>query len=282
MNTVYYCLSFAAVLVSLIGCASLGQSSPLLSLEQAAVFQPAVYPTGNWDPENLDYKDVVLTASDGSKLHGWFVSHDEPVGVALFCHGNGGNITLLANALRTLNQRHRLAVMTFDYRGYGRSEGVPSADGIMQDARVARRWLAKHAGVEESEIIMMGESLGGAVAVELAARDGARALVLSSTFTSLPDVGAHHAPWLLPRWNMTMRLNSLRKIAQYDGPLLISHGDADEVVPFTHGEKLYEAAAGAKTFFRAPGGRHNDPLPEAYHVTLDGFLRQLPARKRSS
>ena len=101
--------------------------------------------------------------------------------------------------------------MTFDFRGYGRSEGTPNEQGILQDARAARAWLARRTGMAERDIILFGRSLGGAVAVDLAAADGARALVLVSTFTSLPDVARYHVPWLPASMIMTQRLDSLAK-----------------------------------------------------------------------
>lgn len=236
------------------------------------VFQPAPYPAGDWFPSGLAFEDAWFQADDGTQLHGWYVPHPHPRGVALFCHGNAGNVATWSETLRVLNERHRLAVMSFDYRGYGRSAGKPSESGILQDVRAARRWVAQRTDTSERDVILMGQSLGGAVAVDLASRDGARALVLASTFTSLPDVGAGHMPWLLPHWNMTMRLNSLSKIRQYPGPVLISHGDADEVIPFAQAQSLYEAAPGPKRFFREPGGEHNDPWSEAYHAALEEFL----------
>jgi hypothetical protein len=260
------------VLLAASGCGVAGRWSPLLPLERAIVFQPAAYPTGNWSPPGLAFEDAWFAADDGTKLHGWYVPHPDPRGVALFCHGNGGNVADWADTLRALNTRHRLAVLSFDYRGYGRSAGRPSESGILQDGRAARRWLAERTGTSEGDIILIGRSLGGAVAADLASRDGARALVLARTFTSLPDVGASHAPWLLPRWNMALRLDSLSKIGEYPGPVLICHGDADEVIPFAQGQALYEAAPGPKQFVREPGGRHNDPESEAYHAALEELL----------
>jgi fermentation-respiration switch protein FrsA (DUF1100 family) len=265
---------------TLAGCAPLGPYSPLLPIERAIVFQPARYPSGDWSHAGLNVEDAWFEAEDGTKLHGWLLPHEQPRGVALFCHGNAGNITPLASSLQLLRDRHGLTAMTFDYRGYGRSAGQPSEEGILQDARAARRWLAARTGVAEREIILMGQSLGGAVAIDLAAHDGARALVVASTFTSLPDVSADHMPWLLPRWNMTMRLNSLDKIRKYRGPLLISHGDADETIPISHGEKLYEAAPGLKRFVRESGLGHNDPRSEEYRVALEEFLKELGGIRR--
>lgn len=260
------------VLLATTGCRVSGQHSPLLPVERAIVFQPAPYPEGDWSPSELTFEDAWFRAADGTELHGWYVPHPQPRGVALFCHGNAGNVTTWSDTLQVLNERHRLAVMTFDYRGYGRNAGTPSESGILQDARAARRWVAERTGVSESDVILIGQSLGGAVAVDLASQDGARALVLARTFTSLPDVGASHVPWLLPHWNMTMRMDSLSKIRQYPGPILISHGDADEVIPFAQAEALFAAAQGPKQFFREPGGEHNDSQSEAYHVALEEFL----------
>lgn len=270
-SAVLGCVALLAATLS--GCASLGVLSPLRPVERAIVFQGAKYPAGNWRPENLAVEDAWFEADDGTKLHGWFIDRTAPRGVVLFCHGNGDNITILTDKLRNLSEQHGLAVLTFDYRGYGRSEGAPSESGILQDARAARRWLAKRTRIDERAVILMGHSLGGAVAVDLAAKDGARALILESTFTSLPEVAATHLPWLAPRWNMTMQLNSASKLPSYAGPLLVSHGDADEVIPFEHGERLLQVAGGApKRFFRERGGRHNDPRSADYDLALDDFL----------
>ena len=175
-----------------------------------------------------------------------------------------------------LREQHHVAVLLFDYRGYGRSEGTPDEQGILRDARAARCWLAERTEVAESDIVLMGRSLGGAVAVDLAAEDGARGLVLASTFSSLPDVAAHHVPWLLPRWNMTQRFNSAEKIARYKGPLLQAHGDADRLVPIQSARKLYEAANEPKQFLVIPGADHNDPQNEEFRERLDRFFDQLP------
>jgi fermentation-respiration switch protein FrsA (DUF1100 family) len=114
------------------------------------------------------------------------------------------------------------------------------------------------------------------VAVDLAARDGARGLVLANTFTSLPAAAQHQMPWLPMNLVLSTRMNSLAKIKDYNGPLLICHGDADEVVPYEQGQALYEAAPGRKKFIKASGGKHNDPQPEEYRVALDEFIAQLP------
>ena len=258
------------------GCAVLGSASPVAPFERMLLFHPVRYPRGDWEADGLPIEDTWFQADDGTQLHGWFLGHPDPSGVALFIHGNGGNITSHKRTLRMLNQGQRLAVLAFDYRGYGRSEGKPSEQGILQDARAARRQLAARTGVAEDEIVLVGFSLGGGVAVDLAALDGARALVLMSTFTSLPDVAANHLPWTSPHVNMTQGLNSLAKIKRYRGPLLISHGTLDRVIPYEHAVELFEAAYGPKKLVPLEGGGHTDPDSDEYQAALREFIRALP------
>lgn len=258
------------------GCAALGPWSPLAMSERKGIFQPDKYPAGDWEPTAVLVQDAHFNAEDGTKLHGWYVRHESPQAHALLLHGNAGNVTLLAETLRLLNRRHGLAVLAIDYRGYGRSEGKPSEAGVMLDARAGRKWLAEKEGIAESDVMLMGFSLGGGVAVDLAASDGARGLVLVNTFTSLPDVAQHHLRWLPMNWLLTMQMNSLEKIKDYRGPLLLSHGDADKVIPYEQGLALYEAAPGPKQMVTVKGGGHNDPQPEEYRSALDRFIASLP------
>ncbi len=258
------------------GCGALGPLSPLAPVENVLVYHPSPFPEPDALPPNLPFEDIWFEAEDGTQLHGWYLGHPEPRAVALFCHGNAGNIVSRGETLLLLNQRHGLAVMTFDYRGYGKSEGKPSERGILQDARAARTKLASLAGVSEIDIVLMGRSLGGAVAVDLAGRDGARGLVLASTFPSLPELASHHVPWMLPHLNMTQRLNSAKKIRDYHGPLLQSHGDADDLIPIELGRKLFDVAPGPKKFVVLPGAGHNDPQTEEYREAFDEFIASLP------
>ncbi|MDZ7615967.1 MAG: alpha/beta hydrolase [Patescibacteria group bacterium] len=176
---------------------------------------------------------------------------------------------------RILHQRVGVSVLGFDYRGYGRSEGSPSEDGILADARAARRWLGHRANVPEDRIVLMGRSLGGAVAIDLAAADGARGLVVESTFTSLPEAAQAVLPGTPVRALMRTRLDSRAKIGDYHGPLLHSHGTADRLIPFTMGRRLFESANEPKQFLPLPDLDHNDPQPDSYYVTLSQFLSHL-------
>ncbi|MBN1912382.1 MAG: alpha/beta hydrolase [Pirellulales bacterium] len=247
----------------------------MMFLEKSLIFFPSGPTEGNWRPTGFPWEDANFKAADGTELHGWYVPHPNPRAVVLFCHGNAGNITHRAELAEILHHRVGVSVLLFDYRGYGKSQGNPSEQGILADARAARAWLAKKAGVPEKDIVLMGRSLGGGVAVDLAADDGAKGLVLESTFTSLPDTAAHHYPWLPVRLLMRTRLDSASKIANYRGPLLQSHGDADTIVPYALGQRLFEKANQPKQFITLPGRDHNDPQDRAYYETLIRFLDGL-------
>jgi fermentation-respiration switch protein FrsA (DUF1100 family) len=264
---------FASAALALIAVFVFGD--PLAKLENALVFVPRSYPVGNWHPAGVAFEDAWFCATDGTKLHAWFLPQTRPRAVVLFCHGNEGNVATWAGALAILHDRVGVAVLGFDYRGYGRSEGSPSEAGILADARAARAWLAHRERISESQIVVMGRSLGGAVAIDLAAKDGARALVVESTFTSAPDVAHAKLPWLPLRTLMRTQFDSLAKIRNYHGPFLQSYGTDDRLIPFEMGKNLFAAANDPKRFVTIPGHSHNDPQTNAYYVALAEFLSHL-------
>ena len=262
---------------------SAGCFSPVVrKFETSQVFQPSVYPKGDWNPSGLAYEDAFFQAADGTHLHGWFLSHPEARAVVLFAHGNAGNLSHRREMLEELRDRQQVSVMMFDYRGYGRSEGKPHEAGLLQDARAARRWLANRTGHSESEIVLMGRSLGGGVMVDLAVHDGAPALVLVNTFNSLVDVAEHHISWLPADKLMVNRLDSISKIGRYDGPVLQTHGDRDRVVPYEFALELFGAAKSPKQFVMVPGGGHNDPLSDEFHAAFDELIGSLASNSGRS
>jgi fermentation-respiration switch protein FrsA (DUF1100 family) len=257
------------------GCAPLGRSAA--ALENSIVFQPQTYPAGDWTPDPR-VVDVWIESADGVRLHGWFAepAQNPPRAVVLFTHGNGGNVTSRRHVVELFRDRMNATILVFDYRGYGRSSGVPTEAGVLEDARAARRWLAARTGIREDDVVLVGHSLGGGVAVDLAASDGARGLVLESTFTNLPDVAASHVPFLPVRAVMQARLDSVAKITAYRGPLLQVHNDPDKIVPYHLGRKLYAAANEPKQFITTTGGDHNSYYTADYLTALDHFLGSLP------
>jgi uncharacterized protein len=251
----------------------------LMLFEEALIFPAPRYPLGDWTPAALGQEEVYFQADDGTRLHGWYVAPPEPRAYVLFCHGNGESVGFLGDYLALLRDELNVAVFAFDYRGYGRSEGRPTEQGILSDGRAAQAWLANRAGVRQDEIVLWGRSVGGAVAVDLAAENGARGLIIERTFTSLPDVASRHYPWAPVQLLMRTRLDSLRRINQYRGPLLQSHGTADSIIPFALARKLYDAYKGEKEFLELAGHDHNDPPAPEWHDRIDRFLARLPAMK---
>jgi uncharacterized protein len=247
------------------------------SLDELLLFYPSKYPDGDWKPKGLNFEEAWFKAEDGTHLHGWYCPCDKPRAVLLFAHGNAGNLSQRSGLMHYFQERLCVTALIFDYRGYGRSEGVPTVEGILRDARAARVFLAHRAGVSESQIVLMGRSLGGAVVVQLAAESAARALILESTFSSFKEVAAHHYPrlaWLVP----ASKLDSLSQIKRYKGPLLQSHGDADTTVPYSLGIKLFRAANEPKRWITMRGGDHNSSQSAEYYQQLNRFIDDLPVK----
>jgi fermentation-respiration switch protein FrsA (DUF1100 family) len=254
----------------------------LLLLENTLLYPAPKYPTGDWEAASIPHEDVHLASLDGTPLHGWYFDHPQPRAVLLYLHGNGDCVAYLGPYLAALRDKLRLAIFVVDYRGYGRSGGSPFEKGILEDGDAAQRWLAERAGCRMNEVVLMGRSLGGAVAVDLATRNGARGIVLQNTFTSMPDVAAGHYPWAPVRWLMRNRYDSLCKISGYRGPILASHGTADGLVPIEFGRRLFDAAPSErKEFVPIEGGDHNSPEPREYYLALDRWLESLPATSRT-
>lgn len=248
----------------------------LMALEKSLIFFPTKYPDGDWNPRYLKFEDAWFTAADGMKIHGWYVPCEHPLAYILFAHGNAGNLSHRGPSLALLRERAHVAVMIYDYRGYGRSEGEPDEAGIIADAEAARGWLAKRAGIREEDVVLYGESLGGGVMVDLASRTPTRALILESTFSSLPDVAAKAFPFIPVHLLMRTRLDSASKIGRFRGPLLQMHGDADSIIPYEIGKRLFDQANEPKTFVTLRGHDHNDYPPEELHAAVRRFLEQLP------
>lgn len=244
------------------------------SIDELLLFFPSKFPSGDWNPEGLHFRDVFFAAEDGTKLHGWYCPSEKPRAALLVAHGNAGHVASRTPWLRYLQTRAHLSVFMFDYRGYGRSEGTPTVEGAIQDATAARAKLCELAAVKDSEMLLMGESLGGAIVTQLAADDPPRGLILQSTFSSLRDVADVHYPrlsWLVPR----TKLDSASQIARYRGPLLQSHGSRDRTIPLASGMKLFRSANEPKEFVAIENADHNNWLTDAYLKRLDEFVTRV-------
>ncbi len=222
----------------------------------------------------LAYENVRFPASDGVTLHGWYVPGDPSAPTLLFFHGNAGNIS---HRLDSLEIFHRLGLNTLivDYRGYGRSEGRPSEAGTYRDAEAAWRYLRTARDLAPSDIVLFGRSLGGAVATWLATEVSPGALIIESTFTSVPDMAARLYPFLPVRTFARIRYDAESHIGHVSCPVLIAHSRGDEIVPFEHARRLHAAAREPKTLLEMRG-RHNDGFlvsGEQYLSGLEAFLR---------
>jgi uncharacterized protein len=226
-------------------------------------------------PAGLRVEDVELTSADGTRIHAWWsapAGWQPRHGAVLYCHGNAGNLSHRGEGLRRWQDLLDLAVLIFDYPGYGRSGGRPTEAGCYQAADAAYEWLTGVRGVPGDRVVLYGGSLGGAVAVDLAARRPHRALVLVSTFSSLGEMARLQFPGLPTRWLVRGAWDSLGKIARCRRPVFIAHGTADRVVPFRHGEALHAAAPGPRQFFPMRGYDHNHSPGPDFYAALREFL----------
>jgi pimeloyl-ACP methyl ester carboxylesterase len=203
------------------------------------------------------YEDVELRTSDGVRIHGWFVPAPERAGpTLLLLHGNAGNISHRFEKLAILRDIG-VDVLIIDYRGYGKSEGKPSERGLYRDAEAAYDYLTRQRGLDPDRVWLYGESLGSAVAVELAARRKVGGVILEAAFTSIGDVGQAMCPFLPMRWVLGQRFHSLGRIAKIQAPILLLHSRDDEYFPLSHAERLARAAGGRARLVTLQGG-HND------------------------
>ena len=237
------------------------------------------YPTQTLDatPTEIDlpYEDVRFKGDDGLALSGWFIPAAGDRGTILFCHGNAGNIS---HRLDSIAIFHRLGMNTFifDYRGYGKSDGRPGEEGTYRDALAAWRFLVDKRHMTPDQIVIFGRSLGGAVAAWLAEKHTPGALILESSFTSIRDIASDLYPFLPVRYITRFGYHTARNIETVRCPVMIAHSRDDDIIPFAHGERIFEAAKEPKQFLEMRGS-HNDGFivtGTAYVDGLDAFLAQ--------
>jgi fermentation-respiration switch protein FrsA (DUF1100 family) len=245
------------------------------AVENALVFHPRPALRQDQAPPP-PIQDLYLPIGDGSEIHARWAPHPNAKGAILFCHGNGGNVELWGGAVRQLWENTQESVLIFDYPGYGNSQGKPNEEGCYAAARAAHQWLVEKQKVPPERIILYGESLGGAVAVDLAAKSPHRALVLVRTFTSVPEVGDDQVPILPCSSIMTNKFNSLEKIGQCRQPIFLAHADKDRMISMRHAHRLMAACTSPVEFCLLRNMGHNDPLPAEYYAALRQFLGKNP------
>ncbi len=231
-------------------------------------------PLMSWDPP-ADAEACAFTTEDGLTLHGWFhagygetPAEERPV--VLWCHGNAGNITHRAENLLLL-ARSGLAVFIFDYRGYGQSDGKPSEKGLYFDADAAYAHLTDERGIPPDRIIAFGRSLGAGVALDLALRRPVAGLIMESAFRSIPAMASVQFPVLPLGPLVRSRFDNEARIGGLGVPLLMLHGDRDEIVPFEQGRAVFDSAPAPKTWYTISGAGHNDTYAAGGREYLDAF-----------
>jgi fermentation-respiration switch protein FrsA (DUF1100 family) len=247
-------------------------------IERSFIYFPDSEPIGDPADFGLPFDDVFFSADDGVRLHGWFVPGESDV-TWIWFHGNAGNISHRLDNLRLLHDEVGVGIFLFDYRGYGRSQGSPSEEGTYRDAVAALACVLSRPDVDPQRILYFGRSLGAGVAVELATRRPPFALILESPVPSIAELARYHYRFLPVGGLLRTKYDSLSKIGSVRAPLLVLHGDEDEVVPFEGGRKLFEAANEPKRFYTIEGAGHNDTYVvggREYFSVLREFLEVLP------
>lgn len=234
------------------------------------------FPSRDAGPPPSGVMEQWLRSADGVRLHAWYAEAGKDSPTLVWSHGNGGNIRDRADVLLMLRQRG-LNVLAYDYRGYGQSQGRPDEDGVIRDAQAAYDHL-RDAGVAAENLVCLGESLGGAVSLALAASRPCAAVVVVATFTTLKDVARHHYGVLGSV--VGGRFDSLSRVAALRVPLLVAHGDQDEVVPFALGQRLYQAASMPKQFLRVPGASHNTVFTPVLVDAIARFVQEVLGTRR--
>lgn len=265
----------------------------VMLFEDRFIYFPTKYPEGAWDvgergAASVKVEDVWFQTEDGVRLHGWYCTPrrvdaaEQPQRrmTLLWFHGNAGNITSRYGVIERLVELP-VEVFIVDYRGYGRSEGSPSEQGLYADARAAWDYLTRERGIPSANIVLFGDSLGGAVAIDLATRVEPAGLVVQSTFTSIRDMAAEVMPFV-PGFILRTKMDSLSKIASVRAPVLFIHSSADEMVPYRFGRQLYDAAPAPKQFYEVKGASHNETDMvggRAYFDAIGEFVRSCDATR---
>ncbi len=238
---------------------------PLVIFEEKLIYFPARDPAGSFDPAQMGLagaREVETQAEDGVRLHAWWAPAEPERAVVLFLHGNAGNLTHRSDHVRLLREIG-CSTLLLDYRGYGKSEGSPSERGLAKDARAGHA-LAFSLGAKPERLVILGESIGAAVALGLALERPCAAVVLVSPFTSIAEMRSRVIPLLPVEWVMRTKHDNIGRVPRLDRPLLVIHGEEDEIVPFGMGRRVFDAAGTAlaspppREFVALPGTGHND------------------------
>jgi fermentation-respiration switch protein FrsA (DUF1100 family) len=251
----------------------LGLGLLLYYLQPVLLYYPLREVLHTPDDIGLEFENVLLETSDKVQLSAWYVPAQNAKFTILLCHGTGGNMVHRLDSINLFCEMG-LNCFIFDYRGYGQSHGKTSEQGTYNDAEAAYRWLTDVKKVPPNKIIIFGRSLGGSIAVHLAANVPARSLVVESSFTTYADIGQKLYPYLPVRLGAMFRYATIENIKNVPYPILIIHSRDDERVPFEFGVQLYEAANDPKQFVEISGS-HNSGFLVSKEIYKDRWYKWL-------
>ena len=262
-------------LLAALGSAYLATLVVLILLEDRLLFHPD---RKTWIEPAADlHVEEVWLQADGNRIHGWWLPRERTRGALLFCQGKSGNLSHRVKTVTAFMNALDVSALIFDYPGFGKSGGSPSEQGCYAAAEAAHAWLRQR--VPADQIIVIGQSLGGGVAVELASRHPYRALVLASTFASVPAVGQREFPIFPVQWLARNRFDNLSKIGRCTGPVFIAHGDQDRLIPCRQAERLFARVPGRKRLLVLQGQGHHGPLPAEFFSALAMFLNEAASAR---
>ncbi len=256
---------FALLFLALSGC----------GWENRLIFHPSTVIARTPRDVGLDYQDLYFTTADNARLNGWFIPHPQARATMVWFHGNAGNIGDRVGNIKLLHDKCAISIFIFDYRGYGRSPGSPSETSAYLDGAAAMEYVQRQLKVESRDLVIFGRSLGAAVAVEMASRYPSRAVILESPFTSIGDMARVILPWLPIGPLLSAKFDNLAKVGKLSAPLLVLHGERDEIIPFAQGQQVFAAGREPKAFYPIKGAGHNDTFivgGDLYYDRLQSFI----------
>lgn len=235
-------------------------------------------------PAKTMVEEEAIATADGNTIHGWWLPATDwtpAKGAVLYMHGNGQNLSTCGKALRDWRNELQMSVLGFDYPGFGHSTGTPDEQSCYAASQAAFDWIVRAKGVAARDVVVIGQSMGGAMATEIASRQRCRMLLTSGAFTSFPDIAQYHYRWLPARYLVRLKFDNLAKMRRMETPVFIAHGTEDQTVPFSQGEQLYAAAAvGLKRFYPVPRHGHSQPDTDEFYQAVRTFLQA--ARRNDS
>lgn len=273
MVRVYLRVALSIAALTLVGC----------RIEDRFIFHPSAEIVQTPLHAGLQFQDHYFITTDGVRLNGWFIPRPGARATLVWFHGNAGNIGHRVENIKLLHDKVKVNIFIFDYRGYGRSAGSVSEEGTYRDGAAALAFVHQRLGIAADQLIIFGRSLGAAVAVEMALRFPCQGVILETPFTSIRDMAKTVLPILPIGAILQTRFDVVGKVGKIKAPLLVLHGDRDEVVPYEQGKQVFAAAQGAKEFYTINGANHNDTYRvggDAYFDRLHSFIAKVLGETR--